>query len=97
MKNYGGFSLWRKAYNQKSTAIFHFSFLAEYINPFGIALCHFLFNVFTTAILLPFSKVLVKLANRIIPEKQGETEKATLLDERLFNTPSMDKFPVVIG
>ncbi len=70
-------------------AIFHFGFLSETINPFGIALCHFLFNLFTTVILLPFSKMLVKAANKIIPEKQGETEKVTLLDERLFNTPSI--------
>ncbi len=70
-------------------AIFHFAFLSEFINPFGIALCHFLFNLITTAMLLPFSKVLVKLANKIIPEKKGETEKVTLLDERLFNTPSI--------
>ena len=70
-------------------AIFHFGFLSETINPFGIALCHFLFNLFTTVILLPFSKMLVKAANKIIPENQGETENVTLLDERLFNTPSI--------
>ncbi len=70
-------------------AIFSFTFMADNINPFGIAFCHFAFNVITTAMLLPFSKMLVKLANRIIPEKGGESEEITLLDERLFNTPSI--------
>ena len=70
-------------------AIFHFAFMNNIIDPFGIALCHFLFNLFTTAILLPFSKTLVKIANKVIPEKEGEDEEVTLLDKRLLNTPSI--------
>ncbi|MBQ4317443.1 MAG: Na/Pi cotransporter family protein [Clostridia bacterium] len=70
-------------------AIFNFAFMQNIIDPFGIALCHFLFNLFTTAILIPFSKLLVKIANKVIPEKEGEDEEVTLLDKRLLNTPSI--------
>lgn len=70
-------------------AIFSFAFMNEIINPFGIAFCHLLFNLITTTLLLPFSNALVKLANKIIPEKKGEKEKVTLLDERLLATPSI--------
>ena len=67
--------------------IFKFSFMNESINPFMIALCHSIFNVFTTIILLPFSKLLVKIAEKIIPDKEKKEEYA-FLDERLLNTPS---------
>ncbi len=68
-------------------AIFNFAFMNESINPFMIALCHSIFNVFTTIILLPFSKLLVKIAEKVIPEKEKKEEYA-FLDERLLNTPS---------
>lgn len=66
-----------------------FAFLNDIINPVGIACCHFLFNLFTTVILLPFSKMLVRIAYKVIPEKEGEKEKVTLIDERLLNTPAI--------
>ena len=65
-----------------------FPFVGENINAVGIAVCHLTFNIITTTLLLPFSKVLVKLANKIIREK-GEKEQAILLDERLLATPSV--------
>lgn len=57
------------------------------INTFGIAICHSIFNLFTTLLLLPFQKTLVKLANLIIKDKSGVEEKYTFIDERLLNTP----------
>ncbi len=68
-------------------AIFRFGFLNDKINPFMIAVIHSIFNVFTTLLLLPFSKMLVILAEKIIPEKDKKEEYA-FLDERLLNTPS---------
>ena len=68
-------------------AIFKFAFIDSAINPVQIALCHSIFNVFTTIILLPATKLLVRFAERIIPDK-GADETYTLIDERLLNTPS---------
>ena len=68
-------------------AIFHFAFVDAPIDAVGIAVVHSLFNVFTVALLLPFSGLLEKLANRVIPNT-AETE-APLLDERLMATPSV--------
>ena len=68
-------------------AIFHFAFVDTPIDAVGIAVVHSLFNVFTVALLLPFSGLLEKLANRVIPNT-AETE-APLLDERLMATPSV--------
>jgi len=44
--------------------------------------------VFTTALLLPFTKQLEKLAYTVIPDESGETETYTFLDERLLTSPS---------
>lgn len=66
---------------------FDFSFVNEKITPMGIALCHTVFNVGTTLILLPFSKLMVRIANKTVKTEQNNDE--TFLDERLFNTPSV--------
>jgi len=63
-----------------------FRFADHPIDPFMIAVVHSIFNVVTTLVLLPFSKLLEKLANRLIPEK--EEEKAVLFDERLLTVPA---------
>ncbi len=56
-----------------ANAIFHFSFMDSAISAAGIATIHTVFNVTATIILLPFSKVLVKLATMTIrEEKVGE-------------------------
>ena len=68
-------------------ALFRFSFMDSVINPLGIAAAHSVFNIVTTAILLPFSRLLVKLANAVIRDN-SESESYTFLDERLLNTPS---------
>lgn len=67
-------------------AVFDFSITHEAINPFMIAVCHSIFNIVTTAVLMPFSKQLEKLANFIVRDKKGKGSKGTLLDERLIST-----------
>lgn len=68
-------------------AVFDFSFVDEIINPVGIAVCHSIFNIATTVLLLPFSKQLVKIATNAIKIKPEP--KVAFLDERLFATPSI--------
>ena len=47
-------------------AIFHFPIVNETIGVVGIAFCHTAFNVFTTLILLPFSKQLEAMACKLV-------------------------------
>lgn len=53
---------------------------------FGIAICHTIFNIGCTALLLPMSGLLEKLANKLVPNAK-EPEKVEELDERLLGTP----------
>ncbi|MBE7087190.1 MAG: Na/Pi cotransporter family protein [Clostridiales bacterium] len=60
-----------------------------------IAIFHTAFNIITTAILLPFSPLVVKLACYIVRDKkqpQDERFKFAFIDERLLSTP-----PVAVG
>lgn len=57
-------------------------------NAFGIAVVHSIFNVFATVTLFPFSKMLEKLAYKLVPDK-GEEDEFKILDERLLETPSL--------
>lgn len=72
-------------------ALIHFSFIDNTINPVEIAFVHSVFNIVTTAILLPFSNLLVKLANKIIPDGKGKkaADKTVWLDERLLSSPPL--------
>ena len=72
-------------------ALVHFTFLEKAINPVEIAFVHSVFNILTTIILLPFSKLLVKLAYKIIPEAKGNKneDKTVWLDERLLASPPL--------
>lgn len=54
----------------------------------GIAVCHSLFNIACTIILLPMSGLLEKLAYKLIPDTDTE-EKEVVLDERLLSTPAI--------
>ena len=69
-------------------AVFHFAFVSDVIAPWGIAVVHSIFNLCTTAILLPFTNALEKLAYLTIPDDEKK-DSFTLLDERLLNTPSV--------
>ena len=69
-------------------AVFRFTFVNDVIAPWGIAVVHSVFNLGTTALLLPFTSVLEKLACMTIPDDEKK-ESFTLLDDRLLNTPSV--------
>lgn len=68
----------------------HYAFMDELINPAGIAVVHSVFNIATTALLLPFTKQLEKLAYLVVREDEAEkAEKVAFVDQRLLNTPSV--------
>ncbi len=74
-------------------AIFKFEFTDSPISMFMIAVVHTIFNVFTTFVLLPFTKQLEKLAMLTIRDKKGDKIPKTpaeeiVLDERLLLSPS---------
>ena len=69
-------------------SMIHFSFASMPIDAAGIALVHTVFNIFTTAILLPFTTQLEKIANCLV--KPSKKDKGSVfLDERLLRTPSV--------
>ena len=68
-------------------SILDFEFLNDKINPVGIAACHSLFNLATTAMLLPFTNMLVNIAVKTV--KTEPEPQIAFLDERLFSTPSL--------
>ena len=69
--------------------IFKWAFVNTAITPFMIAIVHSIFNVTTTAILLPFTKQLEWIANKIIPDKEKKDELDVILDDRLLAVPSI--------
>lgn len=70
-------------------AIFDFTFTGESATVFSIAMVHTVFNVFTTVILLPFTKGLEKLAKLTIREgRSASGDDFALLDERFLSTPA---------
>lgn len=66
----------------------HFTFMNSAINPFMIAVCHSIFNIATTILLLPFTKQLVSIAEFVIKDNDAE-EVYAFLDERLLNSPGL--------
>ena len=68
------------------SAIFKPLILTESASYLGIAICHTIFNVLCTALLLPASSLLEKLAYKLVPEGK-KPEKVVELDERLLATP----------
>lgn len=75
-------------------AFVHFEFLDGQATEFGIAVIHTVFNVVATAVLLPFSKLLEKLACLTIRDKKvdvaavAEGKEFKLLDTRFLERPS---------
>lgn len=69
-------------------AIFDLPILNESASEFSIAICHSSFNILCTALLLPMSGLLEKLACKIVAEPKTE-EHESELDERLMATPSI--------
>ena len=79
-------------------AFVHFSFIDNMANPAGIAVIHSVFNIFATAILLPFHRGLEKLENLTVrtsdedekqsvkPAEEGQ-DMLLLLDDRFIEKP----------
>lgn len=69
-------------------AIFELPILAESASEVSIAIAHSAFNILCTALLLPMSGLLEKLACKIVADPKTE-EQESELDERLMATPSV--------
>lgn len=69
-------------------AIFQFDFVNDFVTPADIAIVHTSFNLLTTAMLLPFSKYLGKLACLTVRDKDKDDDTPHL-DERFLNTPAI--------
>lgn len=62
-------------------------FLTQPVNAVGVALCHTVFNVCTTILLLPFTRQLEALAKRVISTEDKPSDFA-FLDPRLRGRPA---------
>ena len=69
-------------------ALFSPAILGESATHFGIAICHTIFNIACTALLLPSGNLLEKLVCKLVPDAR-EPETVSELDERLFATPAV--------
>lgn len=70
-------------------AIFDFGFMDGAVTPSQIAMVHSLFNIFSTVILLPFTKQLEMLARKTIRDDKQQAEKTpVMLDDRFLMNPS---------
>ena len=67
-------------------SVIPFGFLDDRAGAVSIALCHTIFNLFTTVILLPFSSQLEKLAC-ILVRADSQHEEFAFLDPLLLRTP----------
>ena len=67
-------------------SVIPFGFLDDRAGAVSIALCHTIFNLFTTVILLPFSSQLEKLAC-ILVRTDSQHEEFAFLDPLLLRTP----------
>lgn len=72
-------------------AVIGFSWWNETMNMGDIANFHTLFNVVVTILFMPFTKVLARLAEWTIPDREDEqaVSDVPVLDERLFNSPAV--------
>ncbi|MCI8330068.1 MAG: Na/Pi cotransporter family protein [Oscillibacter sp.] len=66
--------------------LLHFPFMNAAVGAVGIALCHTVFNVCTTALLLPFSRQLERLARTAVRETD-KAQQFAFLDPLLLRTP----------
>ena len=69
-------------------ALFPLAIMDQAAGVAGIAICHTIFNVFTTFALLPFAKQLEALARKLIKDDNKKAEFA-FLDPLLLRTPSV--------
>ena len=54
-----------------------------------LAMFHTLFNTVCTLLFLPFTKILVKTATLLIPDKKKKPVEATFMDKRFLSTPAL--------
>lgn len=63
------------------------------VNPVSIAIIHSVFNIATVIVLMPFTKFIAKISEKLVKEKKTDEdvtpERAVYLDERLLNSPSI--------
>ncbi len=71
-----------------SNLFMHYSFMNDAVGPENIAILHTCFNLFVTAILLPFGRVLEKLACITIRDNDEDSE-LPFIDERFLGTPAI--------
>ncbi|MDD6175510.1 MAG: Na/Pi cotransporter family protein, partial [Firmicutes bacterium] len=69
-------------------AVFQFEFVQNALNAADIAVVHTLFNVVTTLVLLPFARLLGKLASMTVRDREEQDSAFAGLDERFLNSPS---------
>ena len=76
--------------------VLHLGIFNQTVGYIGIAVMHSIFNIATTVILIPFSPLLVRLSQIIIPDKKNNNEesadsglKIAGLDARFLKTPSV--------
>ncbi len=75
-----------------ANAFIHFDFMTQAAGPAGIAVVHTAFNITATLVLLPFGKVLEKLAYMTVKEGEDEKEESKhiqILDPRFLDMPSL--------
>ena len=70
-------------------AIINFAFTDIAINAWGVAIVHTLFKIICVVLIGPFYKQLAKISMLIIKDSKDAQETATLLDDRLLNTPGV--------
>ena len=69
--------------------IFKFPFISSDITPFGVAVFHTVYNIFTAFLFFPFAKLIENLAIKFIPEKEEKKDSENvILDERLLAVPT---------
>ena len=66
-----------------------FPFVDKPTNMWDIAIIHTVFKILSVIAIAPFYKLLEKLSRLAIKDDPAEQESANLLDERLFETPSV--------
>jgi phosphate:Na+ symporter len=77
------------------TLVLPFTFWIEKLAPGSvitqIPIAHIIFNVLTTAIMLPFSNLMIKATFRLVPgeDEVQEGQKLVYLDDRILKTPSI--------
>ena len=70
-------------------AIINFAFTDIAINAWGVAIVHTLFKIICVVLIGPFYKQLAKISMLIIKDSKDAQETATLLDDRLLETPGV--------